>query len=337
MSKSLSKNSSEKATHPNEASPNAQAPKFQSKGYGLFFALVILVAFFWFVPKLAKTLWPFFLENLSQEAMVFILAMSCHTGVHMFVNSIMYLIYRMKHPFFERYKISDKPWPWESQPELWREILKKSLKTLAIAHFVIVPIILFVETRFETKMRMDLESFPGIDEIIQQIIFFALVEDFFFYWSHRILHHPKFYPYVHKVHHEYNIVISLAAEYAHPIELIFGNIIPYNVGPKLLGKRVHFATYLIWISIAQIETADQHSGYEFSWSPFRLIPFCGSATYHNFHHSHNVGNYTSLFTFWDSLCGTNIHYLRFMAKKKQKMIEDLIQGNDDKANTKKKD
>jgi methylsterol monooxygenase/4-alpha-methyl-delta7-sterol-4alpha-methyl oxidase len=59
-----------------------------------------------------------------------------------------------------------------------------------------------------------------------------------------------------------------------------------------------------------LETVDGHCGYEFSWSPYRLLPLSGSSDYHNFHHSMNVGNYGSFFSFWDSMCGTNSTYFR---------------------------
>jgi len=292
--------------------------RYQEKGFGLISAFAALICFYYIIPKLIKTAWPFLLENLSQEEMYFYLGILFHTGSHVITNGIMGIIYKIKLPFFEKYRVSDKPWPWESQPELWKKILRKTLKVLAIEHFVIVPIILLVQCKLGIKMRFDLESFPSLKEIIGQIIFFAIVEDFFFYWTHRILHHPKLYPYIHKIHHEYNITISLAAEYAHPLEFIFGNLFPVNVGPRMLGNKVHVATYLIWIIVAQMETADQHSGYEFPWSPYRFMPLSVSTHYHNFHHSHNAGNFCSVTTVWDTLCGTNKSYFTYLAKKREK-------------------
>lgn len=61
------------------------------------------------------------------------------------------------------------------------------------------------------------------------------------------------------------------------------------------------------------ETIDGHCGYEFSWSPYRLLPLSGSSEYHNFHHSHNVGNYASFFSYWDSLFGTNKDFFIYKA------------------------
>lgn len=72
------------------------------------------------------------------------------------------------------------------------------------------------------------------------------------------------------------------------------------------------ATILMWIAIRVTETIDGHSGYEFSWSPYRLMPFSGSASFHHYHHTHNIGNYGSFFTLWDTLCGTSTSYWRHL-------------------------
>lgn len=72
------------------------------------------------------------------------------------------------------------------------------------------------------------------------------------------------------------------------------------------------------------ESIDGHSGYEFSWSPYRLLPLSGSSEYHNFHHSHNTGNFGSFFSYWDILCGTNIDFFRHkFTKDKEYRLEKL--------------
>jgi sterol desaturase/sphingolipid hydroxylase (fatty acid hydroxylase superfamily) len=99
--------------------------------------------------------------------------------------------------------------------------------------------------------------------------------------------------------------VSIAAEYAHPIEFAISNHWPFFSGLFLLGSKTHFSVLIIWSLFRLIETTDDHSGYEFPWSVFRLLPFGGDATYHDFHHSKNVGNYGSFTTIWDSLFNTN--------------------------------
>jgi sterol desaturase/sphingolipid hydroxylase (fatty acid hydroxylase superfamily) len=47
-----------------------------------------------------------------------------------------------------------------------------------------------------------------------------------------------------------------------------------------------------------------HSGYEFSWSMFHILPSTSAASEHHFHHSKNDGNYGSFILIWDILFGT---------------------------------
>jgi sterol desaturase/sphingolipid hydroxylase (fatty acid hydroxylase superfamily) len=43
----------------------------------------------------------------------------------------------------------------------------------------------------------------------------------------------------------------------------------------------------------------------------------GSASYHDFHHTHNVGNYSSFFQIWDTIFGTNKSYFKYLEKVKE--------------------
>lgn len=40
---------------------------------------------------------------------------------------------------------------------------------------------------------------------------------------------------------------------------------------------------------------------------------------HDYHHSHNVGNFGSFFVFWDWLCGTDQAYLAWRSRKDAKV------------------
>lgn len=141
--------------------------------------------------------------------------------------------------------------------------------------------------------------------IMMSVTFCMVCEDAIFYVSHRLLHTKSLYPYIHKIHHTHRITVGIAAEYAHPIEFVLGNMIPFASGPLILGKNIHLYTVMVWGVLRMGETLDGHSGYEFSWSPYRLIPFSTSASYHAFHHSHNIGNFSSFFSLWDTYFGSN--------------------------------
>jgi sterol desaturase/sphingolipid hydroxylase (fatty acid hydroxylase superfamily) len=71
--------------------------------------------------------------------------------------------------------------------------------------------------------------------MIWQILFSMIIEDTCFYWSHRTLHSPKLYSKIHKKHHEFYTSVSYCSVYAHPLEYIFGDVIPVFVGSKILG------------------------------------------------------------------------------------------------------
>lgn len=154
------------------------------------------------------------------------------------------------------------------------------------------------------------------------ITFCMICEDFAFHFTHRFLHWKVIYPYIHKVHHTYVTTVGIAAEYSHPIEFIIGAAFPGAVGSMILGKNMHYSTVLLWTIVRVCETLDGHCGYEFSWSPYRLIPFSTSASYHDFHHSHNVGNYSSFFSFWDTIFGQNKTFYIYQEKIKQALARN---------------
>lgn len=153
--------------------------------------------------------------------------------------------------------------------------------------------------------------------LMATMAFMMVCEDFAFHWIHKMMHSKLLYPSIHKVHHIHRTTIGIAAEYAHPVDFILGSLIPGVLGALILGQNIHIYSFWMWGIIRLGETLDGHSGYEFSWSPYRLIPFSSSARYHDFHHSNNVGNYSSFFSFWDTICGTNKVYFQFYERMRE--------------------
>ena len=148
-----------------------------------------------------------------------------------------------------------------------------------------------------------------------------LVEDFVFHMSHRFLHWRHIYPYIHKLHHEHKVTIAIAVNYAHPLEFIFGNLLPAAVGTIILGKHMHITTVWAWYVFRTLESIEGHSGYDFTWSIFRMLPFGSDYGYHIYHHYHNLGNFSSFFTLWDTVLGSNKAYYEFLEEQKKIQIE----------------
>lgn len=167
------------------------------------------------------------------------------------------------------------PWPWEDDLEGWKRMKSRSMKLILHHHLILTPLALIADYYLSgIYFRMDADSLPSIKEIIIQIILFMISDDFFFYWGHRLLHHPKLYPHIHKLHHEHYNPLVFSAEYDHPIEFFIGTL-SQNFLPRMLGYRCHFMTNIMWLIVRTCEVLDDHCGYEFSWSPFRLVPFSG--------------------------------------------------------------
>lgn len=145
-----------------------------------------------------------------------------------------------------------------------------------------------------------------------------IINDFLFYWAHRTLHHPLFYAKFHKQHHQFRATIGIAAEYAGPLESVLANGIPTIAGPILFGS--HPFTFWLYLFLRIWETVESHSGYDFPWSIWSLFDWQGGPEAHDFHHSHNVGNYGGVcFSFWDTLMGTDKSYREYLADKKKKL------------------
>ena len=102
---------------------------------------------------------------------------------------------------------------------------------------------------------------------------------------------------------------------------MFVNGNSFFFGLVILGSNLHFTTLILWTIVRGIETHDAHCGYEFPWSPFRLIPFGGDASYHDYHHTRNVGNYGTFMTIWDTVFDTNKDYYAKIAKGKEKQVQ----------------
>ena len=118
------------------------------------------------------------------------------------------------------------------------------------------------------------------------------------------------YAHIHKVHHQFTFSVSIAATATHPVEYLFSNVLPFVAGPTLLGA--HCATIYVWLIYRMGETMAHHSGYDFPWSMFTLLPFQGDARAHDLHHAAGggvaprSGNYGSFTKLWDRLGGTQL-------------------------------
>ncbi|XP_006815583.1 fatty acid hydroxylase domain-containing protein 2-like [Saccoglossus kowalevskii] len=150
---------------------------------------------------------------------------------------------------------------------------------------------------------------PTLPRILFDLIAAIICEEIFFYYSHRLFHHPYIYKRVHKKHHEWTAPIGLVAVYAHPIEHVLCNIIPVFSGSLIFGS--HLLSVWLWLFVAMWGTTIHHSGYHF--------PLLLSSEFHDFHHL--KFNYCfGLLGVLDYLHGTDVLFRKSKASKRHKTL-----------------
>lgn len=211
--------------------------------------------------------------------------------------------------WWQQYKIQRNKYPTTNQ-------MRKTWRKIIFSHVIVQPLSLAFTWPMHTQLGVEKLlglPFPPLTDILGQLVVYYFIESTLFYWIHRLLHENKFlYRHVHKQHHEFHVSTALAAEYAHPIESVFGNYLPFLAGPWIFPP--HAVTYLLWLAFRILQTLDAHSGYKLPFSPWNYVPGGGSA-HHDFHHSHpNSGCYGSFL--WDSLMGTDADFQQWENSQK---------------------
>lgn len=185
-------------------------------GYGKLVAILIYYLLFTQVPPLISIVLPLLTAKFSAAYSYIIIVLLTSITVTLLFNGSMYFVYTSKLPFFEQYRVNkDKPWPWEENPEKWKPLLKRSIRTTIFDLFLVAPFLLVVALNLDFYIDMDISRVPSfLNEVLPQFLIMHCFEDLFFFTSHWLLHQPFLYKY-HKVHHEYTTTISTAGLYSH--------------------------------------------------------------------------------------------------------------------------
>ncbi len=155
-----------------------------------------------------------------------------------------------------------------------------------------------------TKIYSDINQY-GIIYFWFSIIMLIFIHDTYFYWTHRLMHHPKIFKYVHLVHHKSNNPTPFAAFSFHPLEAIVeAGFLPIVV---MIIPLYNLAIF-IFLTFSFIMNVLGHIGYEFYFKGFTKNPLTwwnNTSTHHNMHHQYTNWNFGLYFNFWDKWMGTN--------------------------------
>jgi len=186
--------------------------------------------------------------------------------------------------------------------QMARELLY-SLRSLGV-YGLVGGCMVFAVTSGWTRMYFRIEHF-GWSWFLASIFVIILIHDTYFYWTHRLMHHPRLFRLFHRTHHLSTNPSPWAAYAFSPWEAF----VQAGIAPLVIFTiPVHplaFSIFMLWqISFNVLG----HCGYEmfprwFVRSPLGWL--LNTATHHAQHHETNRANFSLYFNCWDRLLGTN--------------------------------
>ena len=124
--------------------------------------------------------------------------------------------------------------------------IAQTLKALPLMAVLTVPFF-FAEIKGYAKLYDAPAEAPFALYNILQFPLFILFTDFFVYWIHRALHHPRLYKTFHKPHHKWIMPTPFASHAFHPVDG-WAQSVPYHVFPFLFPLQ-KFAYIFLFVTI----------------------------------------------------------------------------------------
>ncbi len=210
--------------------------------------------------------------------------------------------------FFIFYVLLKKKWQYKKLQErsakytdFIREILYSSTTILIFASFILIlhnPAIAPHTTRY-----LNISDHGWVYYFAAFPLLF-LIHDTYFYWVHRLIHHPLLFKRVHLVHHQSTNPSPWAAYAFHPFEALVEQGIVFIFYFTLPIHITHLAIFFLFSILYNIYG---HLGYEIYPKNFNrsiIGKWINTSTCHNQHHQFFTGNYGLYLLFWDRMMGT---------------------------------
>lgn len=162
----------------------------------------------------------------------------------------------------------------------------------------------FMRQQGWTSIYLTIEDYGWI-YFLSSFILLLVIHDTYFYWVHRLMHHPSLFVTFHSVHHQSHNPTPWAALSFHPLEAVVEiAIVPIMV----IFIPFHPIILIVFGMVSLAFNILGHLGFELFPKWFVRHPFFkwfNTSTHHNMHHSKAACNYGLYFNFWDRVMGTN--------------------------------
>ena len=214
-------------------------------------------------------------------------------------GSVALILFGLFRKFSESRRIQQR----RAKPADVKRELRYSLQTIAVYATVALFSVEAIE-RGSTKLYLDSEA-HGIWYLLLSVPLLLILHDTYFYWIHRLMHHPLLFRRIHRTHH-LSVTPTIWAAYSFSIGEAF--LMTIFVPLVILVLPIHPIALFTFLAIMILRNAMGHSGVEFhhhDWIDSKL-DLLTTVTHHDLHHQKFNGNYGLYFTWWDRLMGTEL-------------------------------
>jgi len=156
-----------------------------------------------------------------------------------------------------------------------------------------------------TQIYTDWRAYGGLPYILLSVFAYLAVQDTYYYWGHRLMHHPRLFSWTHAGHHRSRHPTPFASFAFDPAEAaLTGWLVPAMV----FFVPIHIAAAIGLLLFMTVVAIFNHSGWEVLPRSLVTGPIGSqliSATHHGYHHIRFDRNYGLYFRFWDRVMGTD--------------------------------
>lgn len=144
----------------------------------------------------------------------------------------------------------------------------------------------------------------GLVWIVVSFVLTVVAHDAYFYWSHRLMHHPKLFRAFHRRHHRSNNPTPFTA---YSFDLAEAAVMASFTVIWTLVVPVSWIAFGLFMLHQIARNVIGHSGYELfpaNREGKPLLDWMTTVTHHDLHHAQAGWNYGLYFTWWDRWMGT---------------------------------
>jgi len=209
------------------------------------------------------------------------------------------LFYSPFSQFFDSQIPQHRPPSWQSiQCDIQLSILSAGVFALAAA---------FIVSAYSWRITR-LYSHPqqyGLWYLGMSYVAVLVLQDAYFYLTHRLFHHPALFPWLHQGHHRSRYPTPWTSFAFDPLEAIVQSLFLVGI---IFVLPLHFVTLIAVLTTMTVWAALNHLGIDrlpASFPHHWLGRWFIGPAHHSIHHLKYTTHYGLYFTFWDSLLGTD--------------------------------